>query len=203
MTTVTLDKNLNFLLKMKYLDRPGAAWTFRGKFNWNADGNTIRLDTGAGNIQFRVGENMLFPTDRNTTQDSGGIADSRYLLTKDNYLLVQRHWKLTELNGTPVSTDGGNTRPVPFILFNGDDNRFSGNSGCNIFTGSFALQHINGISLSQVVSTQMACIHPDNESEFLKAIQIADNFNIVGGEVLVLNRARMAPLARFQAVDKE
>ena len=39
----------------------------------------------------------------------------------------------------------------------------------------------------------------DLEQEFLDALQNADNFNVVG-DMLVLNKARMAPLARFKTV---
>jgi len=46
----------------------------------------------------------------------------------------------------------------------------------------------------------MACPDMTIEQGFLKAINSADNYNLVDGQKLVLNRARMAPLARFEAV---
>jgi len=36
------------------------------------------------------------------------------------------------------------------------------------------------------------------ESQFLKVLTMADNYNIV--DLVVLNKARMAPLARFKTV---
>jgi hypothetical protein len=39
----------------------------------------------------------------------------------------------------------------------------------------------------------------DIESQFLQALQAADNYTIVG-DMLVLNKAPMAPLARFKTV---
>jgi heat shock protein HslJ len=37
------------------------------------------------------------------------------------------------------------------------------------------------------------------ETQFLKVLEMADNYTIAGDN-LVLNRARMAPLARFKSV---
>lgn len=45
----------------------------------------------------------------------------------------------------------------------------------------------------------MACPRMDVEMEFLSTLEKADNFN-VAGDALELNKARMAPLARFKAV---
>jgi len=46
----------------------------------------------------------------------------------------------------------------------------------------------------------MACLNNmEIESQFLKVLTMADNYNIVG-DLLVLNKARMAPLARFKTV---
>jgi hypothetical protein len=39
----------------------------------------------------------------------------------------------------------------------------------------------------------------DIESRFLKALEMTDNFNLVG-DTLIFNRAKMAPLARFKTV---
>jgi heat shock protein HslJ len=39
----------------------------------------------------------------------------------------------------------------------------------------------------------------DSESMFLKALQMADTYD-VRGDTLILNKARMASLARFRAV---
>lgn len=44
----------------------------------------------------------------------------------------------------------------------------------------------------------MACQFMSMEAEFHRVVGVADNFN-VSDEDLVLNRARMAPLARFKA----
>jgi heat shock protein HslJ len=49
------------------------------------------------------------------------------------------------------------------------------------------------------MTTMMACENMDVESGLNKALVAADNYTIKG-DILSLNKARMAPLARFQAV---
>jgi hypothetical protein len=60
----------------------------------------------------------------------------------------------------------------------------------------------NRITISKMISTQMACPDMEIDTQFLKVLQIADNYYLIR-DALVLNKARMAPLARFQAVYME
>lgn len=75
--------------------------------------------------------------------------------------------------------------------------RAAGNSGCNSFTGSYELKDGSRIRFSQMASTKMACMDMTIEQEFLNILQSADSYWF-DGATLVLNRARMAPLARFE-----
>ena len=85
------------------------------------------------------------------------------------------------------------------ILFSKNSNRIIGNGGCNSISGEYKIESLNRITLSKMISTKMACPRMELEGEFLEALQKADNFNVVG-DMLMLNKARMAPLARFKAV---
>ncbi len=49
------------------------------------------------------------------------------------------------------------------------------------------------------MSTKMACENMDVEYGLSKALSAADNYSLQGDN-LSLNKARMAPLARFKAV---
>jgi heat shock protein HslJ len=77
------------------------------------------------------------------------------------------------------------------------DGTVSGNLGCNSFTGSFTLQEGNRITFSKLVNTQIMCLDMSIETEIVRVLQNADNYNL-NEDKLVLNRARMAPLARFE-----
>ena len=52
------------------------------------------------------------------------------------------------------------------------------------------------IKFNQGMSTMMACEDLDIENQFTKAVLAADNYS-VNGNTLTLNKARMAPLAKF------
>lgn len=116
-----------------------------------------------------------------------------------NEQITGKYWKLVEINGQPFT---GGTNKEPYIILKVEDHRVNGTGGCNAFSGGYALQAGNRITFSQIVSTEMACPDMAIESSLLKVLQMADNYNL-RKDTLILNRARMAPLARFQAVDKK
>lgn len=199
-TTLYLNKDLSYRLKEKYLDRADSAREYTGKFSWNSAGNSITLgglDNNSRPASYFVGENTLTQLDRQGNKITGEMAD-RYILSKESYALQEKYWKLTELYGKPVTVDS-TFRKEPHIIFKNADQRFNGHGGCNGFSGTYELRSGNRISISNAVSTQMACPNMDIETQFLKALQAADNFNVAGAQ-LVLNKARMAPLARFKTV---
>jgi heat shock protein HslJ len=114
--------------------------------------------------------------------------------------ITNKHWKLVELNGNPVSFP--ESAEVAFILLN-PDGTVSGNLGCNSFFGSYTLQEGSRITFSQLVNTQKMCFDESImsiEAEMIRVLQNADNYNL-NGKQLVLNRARMAPLARFECLN--
>jgi heat shock protein HslJ len=59
---------------------------------------------------------------------------------------------------------------------------------------------MNRVLFSQIVSTEMACMEGmETETQFLEVLNSVDSYDVTGDR-LVLNKARMAPLARFEAV---
>ncbi|MCF3107210.1 META domain-containing protein [Niabella sp. CC-SYL272] len=114
--------------------------------------------------------------------------------------ILGQKWKLTELAGKPVP-DQINQKE-PFLQLQGSDSRFTASGGCNGLGGTFSLQDNNRIRFKPGPSTLMACEHMEIEQGLIKALESADNYTIHGSE-LSLNKARMAPLARFRAVSAE
>ena len=116
--------------------------------------------------------------------------------------LVEKHWRLIELFGNPVPANE-NSANEAHIIFHIEDNRFSGNAGCNRIAGTYELKGSDRITFSQAIATRMMCINGmETEDQFLQVINTADSY-IVKNDTLTLNRARMAPLARFVAVDEK
>ena len=111
--------------------------------------------------------------------------------------LTNQHWKLTELIGKTIE----NQTPEAYIVFN-DDGTVNGCLGCNRFNGTYTLQEGNRIRFSELANTQMMCLNMDVETELRKVLQTVDNYYLSEGK-LILNRARMAPLAHFEAVAKK
>jgi heat shock protein HslJ len=132
----------------------------------------------------------LFTVACNTSKKASTDADT-------DSALVEKCWKLIELNG--VSVANKNSPKEPHIIFKIDGNRFNGNAGCNSIMGSYQIKHPGRISFSEVASTMMMCLNMETEELFKQTLEKADSY-IVKNDSLTLNRARMAPLARFVAV---
>jgi len=116
-----------------------------------------------------------------------------------NQEITEKYWKLIEINGQKVTADNFASKEPHFIL-KSTDNRVNGNGGCNSFFGTYELQaDSNRISFSKIGATKMACIKPTVENDFFNVLETADNYT-VKNDTLQLNKARMAPLAKFVAV---
>jgi len=112
--------------------------------------------------------------------------------------LQETYWKLTELMGKSIGPTPADKKEMN-IVFSKDGNKVTGFAGCNGFMGTYELKGPGQIKFNGIASTKMSCPDIDTEMSFLEALGTADNFTINGTQ-LSLNRARMAPLARFQAV---
>ena len=112
-------------------------------------------------------------------------------------VITDRKWKLVELEGQPVA-DKINGKE-PFLLLQTTDSRYSASGGCNGIGGNFTLEGQGRIRFSAGMSTKMACEDMSIENGLSKVFTLADNYSI-SGDSLSLNKARMAPLARFIAL---
>jgi heat shock protein HslJ len=109
--------------------------------------------------------------------------------------ITGKTWKLTELNGQPIKLK--NPKNNPYFKLNTEGMRYEGHAGCNGFGGTFDIKpEAMSIKFNQGMSTMMACEDLDIENQFTKAVLAADNYS-VNGNTLTLNKAKMAPLAKF------
>ena len=111
--------------------------------------------------------------------------------------MLDGYWKLIEIGGRAVDDSVNNA--VPHLVINESGGRFSANAGCNSIGGSFLLKPMNRITFANVIRTQMACPEMELENELVRVLEMTDNYNI-SNDVLLLNKARMSPLARFRRV---
>jgi len=109
--------------------------------------------------------------------------------------LWETKWVLVELMGKPVERSGDKQ---PFIVLTREGTSLNGFGGCNTILGGYTQQKGNRISFLKIVTTLRHCDAMATEDEFLKVLRTTDNYSLKGN-TLQLNRARMTPLARFQA----
>lgn len=196
-TALTLNNDLTFVHRSKYLGKSDSIFVSSGNFKWNDKGSNIILTENDGiTRQFKVGENQLFMLDQEGNRITGDLAD-KYILIKDQVEITEKYWKLVELNGQPVTTKEGNREA--FLILKTENNRVHGNGGCNTFNGSYELMEGNRIKFSKMATTLMACMDVNTEQQFMSVLETADNYNLTE-TTLVLNKAKMAPLARFEVV---
>ena len=115
--------------------------------------------------------------------------------------LRETYWKLTELSGVAVPEVREGEKET-YLKLRTDSLRVEGNGGCNGFGGTYELKEGNRINFSKMISTMMYCSRMETENALFKGLEATDNYTI-SGDVLQLNKARMAPLAKFVAVSNK
>ena len=113
-------------------------------------------------------------------------------------LWAPAQWRLTELDGKPVPVPEGGK--APHLVFEKETARVHGFAGCNSFFGGVSFGAADRIRFAEMGATMMACPDLETEGVFLKALEGADSY-YTDGKVLKLHKARMAPLAVFEAVE--
>ncbi|MEO5654883.1 MAG: META domain-containing protein [Nitrosospira sp.] len=179
----------------KYLGKGDEVFSEQGSFAWNEVGNTVTL-AGRQPVHYFVGENRLTQLALDGSRVVGALAE-HYVLTKLTDGVTEKYWKLVELNGRSIPA----LQRELHLILKVAGNRVNGFGGCNTFTGVYKLNEATScISFDQIASTMMACPSGmDIESAFHEVLRTVDNYSL-NDDHLTLNRARMAPLERFEAV---
>jgi len=197
-TTITLHGDGQVEHTARYIDERPLPYTQSGKFSWNESGNIVTLDLDDGQSRhYQVGEHRLFHLDQQGRRIEGKLA-ARYIL--DQHLrdprIEDRRWQLTELLGQPIDISGNPNRL--FLQLRSEQSRAIGKATCNTFSGFYAIKSGLRIEFADnMAMTLMACQDEDREQEFIETLKTADNYSIGDDGSMTLNRARMAPLARF------
>ncbi|GHV55666.1 hypothetical protein FACS1894182_00420 [Bacteroidia bacterium] len=195
---LTLNSDLTYSMKRIYQDRQ-SIFSNSGKFTWNKAGTDIDLkdikEYGAFQ-HFLVQDEKLILLSM-TGDIMAGVNMNDYTLTKNKPVsasdgLTNKYWKLVEIMGRPV------TASEAHIQFK-TDGTVNGSLGCNTFRGSYTTPQETRIQFSQLVTTLKMCIDMSVEDDLKQVLEKADSYSLSGNQ-LILNRARMAPLARFEVV---
>jgi len=198
-TRITLNKDGTFERSRRYIDASPVPSADSGSFTWNDAGSIVTLNPADGSSRqhYQVGEHRLLQLDQQGRRIEGDLAG---LYVLDQHLhdprIEDRRWVLTELRGQPV--EPGEHQRQAFLLLHSEESRLHGNSSCNTFNGSYAIKSGWRIEFSEnMAMTMMACPDMSLENQFVEILKMADNYSIGDDGTMTLNRARMAPLARF------
>ena len=204
-TSITLERDSTYQLRTRSLGKADSVFEKRGAFAWNAAGSEIQLQgLPAGSNRYLVGENVLTQLDRDGNRITGELA-AKYFLPKiagpvagaPEALSSPDLWQLREIAGRPVPAPAAGAK-VPSLVFDREGNRVHGFAGCNSFTGGCEFPAAGRLRFSMMAATRMACPDMTVEDEFLRALGTADSYS-TDGKVLKLLRAKLAPLAVFEA----
>jgi heat shock protein HslJ len=194
-TALTLTFDGKFMLQTRYLGKSKEIYTQEGIFEWDTDGNRIKLsDVEPG--RYQVGEDKLFQLDQEGKRISGNLAE-KYILTRSTSTLTEKYWKLVQLDGKPIVFDE-NMRREAHLIFK-DQGSLHGSTSCNQLTGGYDLPGEGKLKFKPLASTRMMCMDNKIEQPFLQALQKVSMYKIQY-DTLQLMDSTNTELARFQVV---
>lgn len=201
-TTISLNSNRTYRMSAIYQGKSEESFVQEGSFSWNPQGNKITLSgIESGASQYLVGENILFQLDLEGNRITGNLAEKYQLRKIDQVFdnpLAGKKWVLREMMGRELPEEVG----AIYLEFDEEGKRVTGFGGCNNFFGECEVTVGNRINLDKMGRTQKFCQGTSEfEDALFKAFETIDNYSIGDDGMLSLNRARMAPLMRFESVD--
>lgn len=196
-TTVYLNRDSTYKIITSYLGKEQNSQEETGKFTWDKTGTIIKLkdNNSSAVTQYFVGENTLTQLDKSGNKITGTLAPN-YILSKDNYALLNKKWRPIELLGKPIILNEKHTKE-PTLTFDDNSNRYLAVTDCNNISGGFEILPFNKLKFSPGMSTMMACESMEIEQKLGEVLKQADGF-IINGDELTLIKGRMAPLAKFK-----
>lgn len=183
--TVSIEDSANIKLLLKF-KRDGSYLSeiiygkeseeyFTGKGKYSVRNNTLNLETQdsvAYPVIYAIKDSQLV-----ADHDKGGK------LVRTEHELLEKYWKLIELNGTAIDTTGKMEREA-HLIFKALNSRIFGSGGCNRFSGSYTIKD-NNLRISRVISTKMACMDVLYEGDFFTVLESAEQY-FVSGDTLVI-----------------
>lgn len=186
-----LNQDSTYTIKSKYLGEENNMFEENGTIIPENNGKKARLLSSNDNnqpatwIEKENGKIILLDLDGKRV--TGQLA-TNYELTKIENSLIEKNWTLTALNGREIQKE--QFAKVPFIRMNYIDQRVTGNGSCNNFFGTYTLFEEDGILLSRMGSTMMACPNMVLEGEYLKALESVERFKIEGNKLSLSDKEK-------------
>ncbi len=114
-------------------------------------------------------------------------AQTSRVLSTDQRVLTGIEWRLVSLGpaGSETTVISGTTVTLQFA----EDNRASGSTGCNNYSGAYQVRGEN-VSFSRLVSTRRACLDQkanEQEQQFLSTLGAANRFRLAASRLTILS----------------
>lgn len=95
---------------------------------------------------------------------------------------LEGKWILKSLNGESASSIF--THKIPTLNFDFEKQRVFGSGGCNSYGGNYSLTK-DKLTVSNVISTMMACIGAEKEGEFFRVLSKTSDISVNGQELIL------------------
>ena len=195
-TELTLNNDQTYrLISQNIGKRTSKTDSLQGKFSWK--GNNVNLEGIPKDERpyiYKVEENQVRQLDMEGKEITGDLAQAYVMKKNGNMNVEDKKWQLVELNGKKVE----GSAETHYLIFHSKDGRVEAKANCNILSSEYKIKNKLQLKIEVGISTLMAC--PNNiEDEFKKVLYTTNNLS-TDGQTLSLNKARMAPLARFVLV---
>jgi len=118
----------------------------------------------------------------------------KFKAANDEISLEDQKWLLESISGKLVEIEG----TKPFVSFDASKQSAGGNTGCNVFGGSYAVSG-DTIRIFDTVSTMRACIEDDRmeiERKFIDALENSNRFEIKKGKLFLYRKDRLLATLR-------
>lgn len=188
-TTIYINRDKTYTLKQVYINKNAQVIEEKGTYTWDKSGTIISLKPNTNNekgMKLFVAENALYILDQSGKRITGPLAD-HYELTKDNYALLNKKWRIFEMYGKPFKPET-TSKKEGYITFDEDENRVIASAGCNTMSGDFNILPKNKLEFGVFMSTAMACENMQDEGKLGKILSETKKFNVNNDELTLINK---------------
>jgi heat shock protein HslJ len=199
-TEIQLAEDGLYQIYQAYIDEDKEFAT-RGTYEYNQKYNVIQLlgeNEDPEYHQYAFKNDRIVKLNERGKPIKGELAEMYELRRVANTdLLIDRYWKLTMINGKSI-TEKQVPQKEAHLMFN-DEQRISGNTGCNSLSADYKLPADGKIEISKIFTTKMACAKIDYEADLRLALKAATSYRITDSVLLIFNEEQNQRLKFVEA----
>lgn len=176
----------------------GVAMTRRACLSPHTRDVENRYSTNLGKVRsYRIdGDNLTLFAGKNKLLTFSVAEEAKPVA--DQIGLDEKKWMLESIQSDKI----GKVQQQPFIVFDAGKGNVGGNTGCNVFSGSYTVKG-SQITITKEIATMRACVEDltNLEQRFSDALAEVDKFDVKGNTLLLYKRDR--PLLTLTGIKKD